>query len=113
MFDRDQRYLSDAEVRVFIEDEVFRVQLGNVSSTGAMLGPLGPLEKYSPLMLAHVHLRVPAQVIWHNGRQVGIQFETTLSSEHLNILRLVASARGEVWGRANYHGSRGSASTRP
>lgn len=113
MRDREERYISDAEIRAFIDDEVFRVQLGNVSSTGAMLGPVRPMRKGDLLTLAHLHLRVLARVVWHNGRQAGLQFERPLSPEDLGLLRLVVTHKRGVWGTSSYHSSAGQGRKSP
>lgn len=104
MRDRDQRFSSDTELKVRCGDEVFRVQLANVSSTGALVGPLRPLAQRALVTLSHLQLRIQARVVWSNGRQTGIQFVTPLSISDRKVLQDAVGPGPGVWGSSSYHG---------
>ena len=96
MQSRSARLPSDNELRVMHADEVFRVSLVNISTTGARLDHLGDLAQDAPVTLRHLQMRVPAHVAWSNDKETGVRFETPLSTADLDTLRKADGGEG-VW----------------
>ena len=96
MRDRSTRLPSDAELKVAHDDEIFRVVVGNISTTGARLDHLGDLPQDAPVTLCHDEARIHARVAWSKEDQTGVQFVTPLSATELDALRGASGAAG-VW----------------
>ena len=102
---RDQRFPSDNELTMIHGDEVHRVQLVNISGTGARLGDVGPLPRDALVTLCHLHVRILARVAWSNDRRTGVHFTVPLSTADMNALRgAVRGHRG--WGSSSDHSFR-------
>ena len=84
---REQRFPSVTELRVMYGDEVRRVQLVNISATGARLEQVWHLPEDALVTLCHLHVRIPARVVWSNERQTGIRFVMPLTTTDMNALR--------------------------
>jgi len=93
---RSTRLPSDNELRVVHADEVFRVVLVNISTTGARFDHLGQLQQGAPVTLRHLEMRVPASVAWSNDKETAVQFTNPLSNEDLAALSQ-AIGGGGVW----------------
>ena len=94
---RDTRLPSGTELRIEHDDQVSRVELVNISSTGARLKQLGNLPEGALVTLCHLHLRFPARVMWSTEAQTGVRFARPLSTSDVNALRGAisgVSARG-------------------
>ena len=102
---RDTRLPSGTELRIEHDDQVSRVELVNISSTGARLKQLGNLPEGALVTLCHLHLRFPARVMWSDEAQTGVRFARALSTSDMTALR-VATGRGGAWGSSAHHGFR-------
>ena len=96
MQSRSTRLPSDTELRVMHADEVFRVLLVNISTTGARLDHLGRLPQDAHVTLSHLQMRVPAYVAWSDDKQTGVRFAAPLSPTDLDILGKAVGGEG-VW----------------
>ena len=93
---RSARLPSNNELKVMHRDEVFRVRLVNISTTGARLDHLGDLAQDTAVTLRHGQMRVPAYVAWSNDKETGVRFATPLSTEDMDTLRTADGGEG-VW----------------
>ncbi|MEP0315533.1 PilZ domain-containing protein [Hyphomonas sp.] len=76
---RQHRYVSDRMVRVSFGAETETVRLSNISTTGARVSGLRPLEPGQRVNLCQRHFQVPAKVVWSNSQQTGLVFLEALS----------------------------------
>lgn len=100
---RDQRFPCDVELPVACAGAVRRVQVVNVSVTGARVEGLGPVPQGARMILCRLDGRHPGVVVWANARQAGLRFSPELSPAQVDALR------GVVGGdRAGGHGAGGA-----
>lgn len=96
---RDQRLPTDLGIRVAHCDELYSARLVNVSTTGARLDLPGRCLPQDALVTLHrLDCRIPARVVWSNGRQTAVHFVTPLSQSSMNFLRGVGGQTSSFWG---------------
>ena len=103
---REQRFATDRELRLVHGSEVQRVQLTNVSATGARLQKLAPLPRDTRVVLCHLHHKFPAKVVWSNERQTGVTFIEPLSNADLQTLAGTVGQMSRHGGGWSNHGFR-------
>ena len=93
---RSARRPADNEVRVIHADEVFRVLLVNISTTGARLNHIGNLPQDALVTLRHLYMRIPAYVAWSNDEETAVRFATPLTTREVDALCKLNGKTG-VW----------------
>ena len=102
---RDTRLPSGQDLKVEYGRQVLRVELVNVSTTGARLKQLGHLPQGTLVTLCHLHWRFPARVVWSEDALTGVRFVQLLSATDMTALRGAIGHVG-VWGSSAHHGFR-------
>jgi hypothetical protein len=103
---RDQRFPSDKDVWLEHEDGTERVQVADISSSGARLLHLEQLPDGSLVTLRHLHLRVSARVMRSNDEQTTVRFVVPLSTTDRDVLRGAKGGHMAGWGSSAQHGFR-------
>ena len=102
---RDTRLPSGKELRIERADQVSRVEIVNVSTTGAQLKLAAPLPQEALVVLCPMHLRYPARVVWSDGVKTGVRFVQPLTASDVTALR-GAIGGASAGGSSSYHGFR-------
>lgn len=103
---RNQRLPSDNDVRLEHDGSVERVQLVDISSSGAKALHLEALPRDALVTVCHLNLRIPARVVWSDDEQTAMRFVRPLSTTDRDVLRGARGGRMAGWGSSAQHGFR-------
>lgn len=103
---RDQRFPSDKDVWLEHDGSSERVQLADISSSGARLLVLEPLPAGTLVTIRHLHLRVQGRVIRSDEEYTAVRFVMPLSTTDRDVLRGAKGGQMAGWGVSGQHGFR-------
>lgn len=95
---RVQRYPTDKDVWLEHGDRTERVQLADISASGARLRHLDQLSDGALVTIRHLHLRVPARVVWSDDEKTAVRFVVPLSTTDRDALRGAKGGSMAGWG---------------